>query len=196
MNRRASPSCLCRLAYRVHFAKPNPATGDRRRAGRQECEGSRAPVGSRWHFRRRRLLVGGHVRRPDRFRRRRMEIRDAAFPLDMVRTLSGWLGSHSIRRQEASPRYPEDEPFMPFATIPEAIEEIRAGRMLVVVDDEDRENEGAESWPLEDSAGVGASHQKLSTMSWRPTPLWRETARRIELSVPTLRARCAGTAIR
>jgi 3,4-dihydroxy 2-butanone 4-phosphate synthase / GTP cyclohydrolase II len=33
-------------------------------------------------------------------------------------------------------------PTMPFATIPEAIEEIRAGRMLVVIDDEDRENEG------------------------------------------------------
>jgi 3,4-dihydroxy 2-butanone 4-phosphate synthase / GTP cyclohydrolase II len=31
---------------------------------------------------------------------------------------------------------------MPFATIPEAIEDFRAGRMLVVVDDEDRENEG------------------------------------------------------
>jgi 3,4-dihydroxy 2-butanone 4-phosphate synthase/GTP cyclohydrolase II len=31
---------------------------------------------------------------------------------------------------------------MPFATIPEAIDEIRAGRMVVVVDDEDRENEG------------------------------------------------------
>src|SRR5581483_11758422 len=31
---------------------------------------------------------------------------------------------------------------MAFATIPEAIEEIRAGRMLIVVDDEDRENEG------------------------------------------------------
>jgi 3,4-dihydroxy 2-butanone 4-phosphate synthase / GTP cyclohydrolase II len=31
---------------------------------------------------------------------------------------------------------------MSFTTIPEAIEEIRAGRMLVVVDDEDRENEG------------------------------------------------------
>jgi 3,4-dihydroxy 2-butanone 4-phosphate synthase / GTP cyclohydrolase II len=31
---------------------------------------------------------------------------------------------------------------MPFISIPEAIEEIRAGRMLVVVDDEDRENEG------------------------------------------------------
>ncbi len=31
---------------------------------------------------------------------------------------------------------------MPFATIPEAIEDFRAGKMLVVVDDEDRENEG------------------------------------------------------
>jgi len=31
---------------------------------------------------------------------------------------------------------------MSFATAPEAIEEIRAGRMIVVVDDEDRENEG------------------------------------------------------
>lgn len=31
---------------------------------------------------------------------------------------------------------------MEFASIPEAIEETRAGRMLVVVDDEDRENEG------------------------------------------------------
>src|ERR1700751_4101979 len=30
----------------------------------------------------------------------------------------------------------------PFATIEEAIEDIRAGRMVVVVDDEDRENEG------------------------------------------------------
>src|ERR1041384_2487761 len=31
---------------------------------------------------------------------------------------------------------------MPFSPIPEAVEEIRAGRMLVVVDEEDRENEG------------------------------------------------------
>ena len=29
-----------------------------------------------------------------------------------------------------------------FTTVPEALEEIRAGRMIVVVDDEDRENEG------------------------------------------------------
>ena len=33
-------------------------------------------------------------------------------------------------------------PESPFATIEEAIEEIRAGRMVVVCDDEDRENEG------------------------------------------------------
>src|SRR5690242_7852717 len=30
----------------------------------------------------------------------------------------------------------------PFTNVPEAIEEIRAGRMIVIVDDEDRENEG------------------------------------------------------
>src|ERR1035437_10354288 len=31
---------------------------------------------------------------------------------------------------------------MPFISVPEALEEIGAGRILVVVDDEDRENEG------------------------------------------------------
>lgn len=31
---------------------------------------------------------------------------------------------------------------MPFATIPEAIEDLKAGRMIIVVDDPDRENEG------------------------------------------------------
>ena len=31
---------------------------------------------------------------------------------------------------------------MPFVSVPAAIEEIRAGRIVVVVDDEDRENEG------------------------------------------------------
>ena len=33
-------------------------------------------------------------------------------------------------------------PRMAFSTIPELLEEIRAGRMVVIVDDEDRENEG------------------------------------------------------
>ena len=31
---------------------------------------------------------------------------------------------------------------LPFNTVEEAIEEIRQGRMIIVVDDEDRENEG------------------------------------------------------
>src|SRR6201986_622745 len=31
---------------------------------------------------------------------------------------------------------------MPFVSVPEAVQEIRSGRILVVVDDEDRENEG------------------------------------------------------
>ena len=31
---------------------------------------------------------------------------------------------------------------MPFASIPECLEELKAGRMVVLVDDEDRENEG------------------------------------------------------
>ena len=34
------------------------------------------------------------------------------------------------------------EPKAPFATVEEAVEEIRQGRMIVLVDDEDRENEG------------------------------------------------------
>src|SRR3981081_58039 len=33
-------------------------------------------------------------------------------------------------------------PNSPFSDVPTAIEEIRAGRMIVVIDDEDRENEG------------------------------------------------------
>jgi 3,4-dihydroxy 2-butanone 4-phosphate synthase / GTP cyclohydrolase II len=37
---------------------------------------------------------------------------------------------------------PRPEPQMPFAPIPELLDEIRAGRMVVIVDDEDRENEG------------------------------------------------------
>src|SRR6266567_3111122 len=34
------------------------------------------------------------------------------------------------------------EPRTPFSTIERAVEELRAGRFVVVVDDEDRENEG------------------------------------------------------
>ena len=37
---------------------------------------------------------------------------------------------------------PDDDPRRRFASIEEAIEQIRQGRLLLVVDDEDRENEG------------------------------------------------------
>jgi len=40
-------------------------------------------------------------------------------------------------------------PQQPFTNVPTAIEEIRAGRMVVVVDDEDRENEGDLTLPAE-----------------------------------------------
>jgi 3,4-dihydroxy 2-butanone 4-phosphate synthase/GTP cyclohydrolase II len=52
---------------------------------------------------------------------------------------AGLIAFRRVIRQRL-PRYPEIN--MSFASIPEAIEEIRAGRMLIVVDDEDRENEG------------------------------------------------------
>src|SRR5690606_17393780 len=43
---------------------------------------------------------------------------------------------HPLNRTARSPSA------MPFAPIPELLEELRAGRMVVIVDDEDRENEG------------------------------------------------------
>ena len=42
----------------------------------------------------------------------------------------------------ASERRRQDPPTPPFATVPELLAEIRAGRMIVLVDDENRENEG------------------------------------------------------
>jgi len=38
---------------------------------------------------------------------------------------------------------------MPFATIDQAVEEFRAGRLVIIVDDEDRENEGDLACPAE-----------------------------------------------
>ena len=49
--------------------------------------------------------------------------------------------SHPTRRGETTHRPCRGEP-SPFATIEEALADIRAGRMVVVCDDEDRENEG------------------------------------------------------
>jgi 3,4-dihydroxy 2-butanone 4-phosphate synthase/GTP cyclohydrolase II len=50
---------------------------------------------------------------------------------------------------------------MPFASILEALEDLRAGRMLVVVDDEDRENEG--------DLTVAAEHTTAETINFMAT---------------------------
>src|SRR5437870_221066 len=45
----------------------------------------------------------------------------------------GWSTRSSIPNPQSS---------MPFASIEQAIEDFRAGRLVIIVDDEDRENEG------------------------------------------------------
>ncbi|HEY0181078.1 MAG TPA: bifunctional 3,4-dihydroxy-2-butanone-4-phosphate synthase/GTP cyclohydrolase II [Dokdonella sp.] len=70
---------------------------------------------------------------------------------------------------------------MSFATIPELVEEIRAGRMVVVVDDEDRENEGdlimaAEKVRPEDVNFMAREGRGLICL-----PMTRERCRRLGL---------------
>ncbi|TMB74562.1 MAG: hypothetical protein E6J52_10560, partial [Chloroflexi bacterium] len=50
------------------------------------------------------------------------------------------MATQKRRRVTPLPRVVSPEP--PFTTIDEAVDEIRRGRMVIVVDDEDRENEG------------------------------------------------------
>ena len=73
--------------------EPDPATCHRRRAGRPERYGACTHARSRRRFGRHRLLVGRHVRRPDRFGTRKVEIPDSGFLFAVVRPLSRWLGS-------------------------------------------------------------------------------------------------------
>ena len=51
---------------------------------------------------------------------------------------------------------------MPRITVYEAIEDIRSGKMLIVVDDEDRENEGdfviAADWVTPEAINIMATH--------------------------------------
>ena len=67
---------------------------------------------------------------------------------------------------------------MNFATIPEALVDFRAGKMLVVVDDEDRENEGddglnpkamlkppADSWPTYNGDYTGRRYSALAQIN-------------------------------
>lgn len=53
-----------------------------------------------------------------------------------------YKGSTRVGRRGGSVIIRTHEMLHVFATIPEAIEEIRQGRMVIIVDDDDRENEG------------------------------------------------------
>ena len=61
--------------------------------------------------------------------------------LGYLRTKKEKLG-HALTLGQTEVTDPIDGGQSPFATIEDAIRELRAGRMIVVVDDEDRENEG------------------------------------------------------
>ena len=73
---------------------------------------------------------------------------------------------------------------MPFSTIPEILDELRAGNMVVIVDDEDRENEGDLVLP-----GQKCSAQAMNFMIkfGRGVPFVSTTAQRLaELNVPMM----------
>ena len=62
--------------------------------------------------------------------------------LDYLRTKKEKMGHALSLEQERNALTGESEADSPFASIDDAIRELEAGRMIVVVDDEDRENEG------------------------------------------------------
>ncbi|HEX8324682.1 MAG TPA: 3,4-dihydroxy-2-butanone-4-phosphate synthase, partial [Tepidisphaeraceae bacterium] len=76
---------------------------------------------------------------------------------------------------------------MPFATIPEAIDELKAGRMVVIVDDEDRENEGDLMIPCDT---VTPEHINFMIKYGRGVPFIPTTAERLQqLEIPMMTKR-------
>jgi GTP cyclohydrolase II/3,4-dihydroxy-2-butanone 4-phosphate synthase len=86
--------------------------------------------------------------------------------------------------QGASPRSPGDEegePGREFATIEEAIKEIAAGRPVVVVDDENRENEGDLVFAAQKATPELVAFMVRYSSGFICVPLTEETADRLEL---------------
>ncbi len=67
---------------------------------------------------------------------------DRTFPGEITAEHPDDTRGHGISRGSAQGRAPLSTQTTPFSSIDEAIEDIRSGRMVVVVDSEDRENEG------------------------------------------------------
>ena len=84
---------------------------------------------------------GGAGAQAERRVRRRRKVRGAVGDTIDTRAKKGADVSHMTETQKTDGAGAETGE-SPFSTIEEAIEEIRAGRMVVVCDDEDRENEG------------------------------------------------------
>src|SRR4051794_28166526 len=73
---------------------------------------------------------------------------------------------------------------MPFASIPEILEDVKAGRMIVLVDDEDRENEGDLVVP-----GEKCTHEAINFMIkfGRGVPFIPTTQERLDqLKIPMM----------
>ena len=79
-----------------------------------------------------------------------------------------------------------------FCTVPEAIEDFRMGRMVLIVDDEDRENEGdiavAAQFATPEAINFMAAHGRGSLRDHDPGPGttadWRAVARRTPRACP------------
>ncbi|MBC7099558.1 bifunctional 3,4-dihydroxy-2-butanone-4-phosphate synthase/GTP cyclohydrolase II [Candidatus Bipolaricaulota bacterium] len=70
---------------------------------------------------------------------------------------------------------------MSFATVEQAVEEIRAGRMVIVVDDEDRENEGDLIMAAEHATPEAINFMIKEARGLICVPMAREWAERLEL---------------
>jgi 3,4-dihydroxy 2-butanone 4-phosphate synthase/GTP cyclohydrolase II len=76
---------------------------------------------------------------------------------------------------------------MPFATIPDAIEDIRQGRMVVVVDDEDRENEGDLVMAAELVSADDINFMATHARGWFCLALTPERCDELDLELMTLK---------
>jgi 3,4-dihydroxy 2-butanone 4-phosphate synthase/GTP cyclohydrolase II len=77
----------------------------------------------------------------------------------------------------------DERQFDPVATIPEAIEEIRAGRMIIIMDDEDRENEGDLVIAADKATPEAVNFMAIHGRGLICTPITRERAKELDLEL-------------